>query len=138
MLSLTPFYPGVAVRVSERLLGKINDRLWELSRRLRELEERREAILEELSKLKPERGTLERKPVKNKLGYTYHYWYLRKWENGKLRSIYLGAKIPESLFQGIQDRNRARKLQRELKEVEGELCKITTAVRKIEDILSSL
>ena len=113
-------------------------RLREVLKRKEELEERRGQILEELSRLKPEKGSLEYKPVRNKLGYTYHYWYLRKWENGKLRSIYLGAKVPERLFKAIQDRNKARKLQRELKEVEGELYKITTAVRKIEDILSSL
>jgi len=94
--------------------------------------------LEELSRLKPERGTLEYKPVRNKLGYTYRYWYLRVWRNGKLRSIYLGSKIPESLFQRIQDRNRARALMKELREVEGELCRITNALAKVEDILSSV
>lgn len=114
------------------------DRLCEVLKRKEELEEKRGQILEELSKLKPEKGTLEFKPVKNRLGHVYHYWYLRKWENGKLRSIYLGAKVPESLFQRIQDRNRARKLQSELREVEGELCRITNALAKVEDILSSL
>jgi len=130
MFSLTLFYLVSGVDLVSKLQ--------EVLKRKRELEKRCGEILSELSKLKPEKGSLEYKPVRNKLGYTYHYWYLRKWENGKLRSIYLGAKVPESLFQRIQDRNRARKLQSELREVEGELCRITNALAKVEDILSSL
>jgi len=113
-------------------------RLCEVLKRRKELEARRKRLLDQLSKLKPEKGTLEFKPVKNRLGHVYHYWYLRKWENGKLRSIYLGAKVPEKLFKAIQDRNKARKLMEELREVEYELRAITTAIRKIEDILSSV
>ena len=113
-------------------------KLREVLKRREELEKRRKEVLSELSRLKPERGTLERKPVKNKLGYTYHYWYLRKWENGKLRSIYLGSKVPERLFKAIEDRNKARKLQKELREVERELRAITTALMKVSDILSSV
>ena len=52
------------------------------------LESRRDQLLNEISRLKPERGSLEYKWVKNKAGKRYYYWYLRVWENGRLRSIY--------------------------------------------------
>ena len=102
-----------------------------------ELEKRRDEILEELSNLKPKKkGTLEYKWVKNKVGEKYRYWYLRTYEKGKLRSIYLGAKIPEELLEGIQNRKRAQKLQRELSRIEKELKKIERARKEIERALS--
>ena len=101
-----------------------------------ELTKRRDEILEELSNLKPKRGTLEFKWVRNKIGEKYRYWYLRTYEKGKLRSIYLGAKIPEDLLEGIQNRKRAQKLQRELSRIEKELKKIERARKEIERALS--
>lgn len=103
--------------------------------KMEKLEARRRQILEELSQLKTEKGTLEYKPVKNKAGQIYHYWYLRKWENGRLRSIYLGAKVPESLFQRIQDRNKARRLLRELRDIEKELRRIRIGLDRVQYIL---
>jgi len=101
-----------------------------------ELTKRRDEILEELSNLKPKRGTLEFKWGRNKIGEKYRYWYLRTYEKGKLRSIYLGAKIPEDLLEGIQNRKRAQKLQRELSRIEKELKKIERARKEIERALS--
>ncbi len=129
-LSLTPIIRGEHMNLIREL-----ERVLE---REKELEKKREEVLGELSNLKPKRGTLEYKWVKNKVGEKYRYWYLRTYEKGKLRSIYLGAKIPEELLEGIQDRKRAQKLQRELAEIEKELRRIEKAKKEIERALSSL
>ena len=113
-------------------------RLQEVLKRKEELEVRRNEILDQLSKLKPERGTLEYKPVKNKAGQIYYYWYLRKWEGGKLKSIYLGKSVPDSLIKRLEDRKKLRELQRELRAIEYELRKIQNAIYSISNILSSL
>ena len=102
------------------------------------LESRRDQLLNEMSKLKPEKGSLEYKYVINKVGKRYYYWYLRKWENGKLRSIYIGHSIPHSLLKSIKDRKKLRELQRELRAIEHELRKIQNAIYSISNILSTL
>jgi len=106
--------------------------------RKEELEVKRKEVLNELAKLKPESGTLEYKPVKNKAGDTYYYWYLRKWEGGKLKSIYLGKSVPSSLIKRIEDRKKARRLMKELRLVERELQRINRALNEVRYILSSL
>ena len=113
-------------------------RLQEVLKRKEELERRREEVLNEMSKLKPEKGSLEYKYVINKVGKRYYYWYLRKWENGRLRSIYLGSSVPDSLIKSIKDRKKLRELQRELRAIEYELRKIQNAIYSISNILSSL
>jgi len=107
-------------------------------KRKKELEAKRDRILEELSKLKPEKGTLEYKWVRNKIGMTYYYWYLRVYENGKLRSIYLGKNIPNELLKGIEDRRKAKRLVSELRIINQELIKIERGLREIENILAKL
>jgi len=106
--------------------------------RKKELESRLDQILEEMKKLKPEHGTLEFKWVKNKAGRRYYYWYLRVWEDGRLKSIYLGSSVPSELIRGIEDRKKLRELKRELELVTKELRKIQNAIYSISNILSSL
>jgi len=107
-------------------------------RKKKELEAKREQLLKELSELKPEEGHLEYKPVKNKIGMTYYYWYLRIYENGKLKSVYLGKEIPQAILKGIEDRRKAKKINSELRAINRELVKIERGLREIENILSKL
>ena len=82
----------------------------------------------ELMKLNPQKGWVELKPVRNKVGKVYHYWYYRFRENGKVRNVYLGHRIPSSLLNGFKDRARAKLITSRLRELYEELIRIERAI----------
>ena len=106
--------------------------------RKKELEERQRELLEKMRELTPQSGSLEYKPVRNKIGRTYYYWYLRVWSGDKLKSIYLGKTIPPKVLKGIADRKMLKQLESELKEVNAELVRINNALVDVWRILSSI
>jgi len=101
-----------------------------IERRLQELEERRQRLLDEISSLRPGSGTLEYKWVLNKVGRKYYYWYLRVRKGSSLRSIYLGKRVPDKIFLQIEDRKRLRELQRELDSISEEIMKLQKKLYK--------
>jgi len=101
-----------------------------LEARLEELETEREKIVREMSELKPLVGHIEYKYVLNKIGKKYYYFYLRRLEDGKLRSYYLGKEIPDSLIKARNDRYRLRALKDELKRIERQIRSIERIIRK--------
>ena len=124
--------------MAEERIGAIKKRLDGLLIELKELESKRNAILEEMSKLSAMEGCLEYKAVRNPAGQVYHYWYLRIRKNGKLKSIYLGKDVPESILKGISDRKRLKSLKKELDEVCERITKICRVLSKVEQALSQL
>jgi len=82
------------------------------------LDEEEQRILDELKALKPLRGSIVYKWVKNKAGRKYYYFYLHEKVNGRTRSIYLGTSIPRELIKGKEDRERYMKLTRRLREIQ--------------------
>lgn len=101
-----------------------------LEERLRELEARRQQLLDEIAQLRPGSGTLEYKWVLNKVGNRYYYWYLRVRQGNSLRSIYLGKRVPERLLREVADRRKLRELQRELDDVTDEIMKLQKKLYK--------
>lgn len=77
-------------------------------------------------------GYLEYKWVLNKIKQKYWYWYLRKRENGKLRSIYIGKHIPKHLIEGINNRRQLESLAKRLEELDEE------KERKIQHIYNAI
>ena len=101
-----------------------------LKQKLEELEEEREKIVREMSKLEPLQGCIEYKYVFNKIGKKYYYFYLRRRENGRLRSIYLGREIPEWLMKAANDRTRLKAYKQELKKIEKQIKVVERMLRK--------
>jgi len=124
--------------LAEERVEAVKRRLDEVFSMLKELERRRDAILEEMSKLSAMEGCLEYKPVKNKVGRTYYYWYLRVYSGGVLKSIYLGKQVPEHILKDLADREKLRQLKRELNQVAERITKIYRALARIELILSTI
>ena len=112
------------------VLGEMNGQIKSLEKRLEELETEREEIIRKMSELSPLRGCIEYKPVKNKIGKKYYYFYLRRLENGRLRSIYLGREIPEWLMKAANDREKLRAYKQELKRIEKQIKSIEKMIRK--------
>ena len=112
--------------VSESLLELIQG----IEGRLRELEARRQRLLEEISKLRPGSGTLEYKWVLNKVGKRYYYWYLRVRQGNSLRSIYLGKRVPPELLRGAADKKKLKELQRQLDDVTREIIKLQRKLQR--------
>lgn len=95
---------------------------------------------------------IELKPVRNKAGAVYYYYYLRfRRENGSIGNVYLGKVVGTDIRKSLQDRRLARillpKIQRTLQhlsqaleELEGavELVSETEGVRGQETALCSL
>jgi len=127
-----------AMSMAEERLEAVKSRLDELSMLLKELEKRRDEILDEMSRLSAVGGCLEYKPVRNKVGKVYYYWYLRVYDGGKLRSIYLGKHIPEHIVRGMAEREKLRELKKELEQVAERITKIYRALARIELILSTI
>jgi len=126
------------MRIGDRLVGKIEGQLFDILNKLRDLEEREFQIRSEMRRLRPISGTLERKIVRNKVGKEYCYWYLRKWENGKLKSEFLGKKVPSIILKGIEDRKKLKELQKELREIQKKREKIIKTLMRISKALSEL
>jgi len=116
-------------------VGWMVRRIHEITERISELERRREVLLNELTKLRPLKGTIEYKWVLNKIGKRYYYYYLRVYDNGKLRSIYLGPTIPEDIWQGKKDRAKARAIQAELRRINKELISLYRKLARIRNLL---
>ena len=89
-----------------------------LEQKLEELEEEREEIIRKMSELEPLRGCIEYKYVLNKIGKKYYYFYLRRLDGDRLRSIYLGREIPDTLIKARNDRERLKILKKMLKDTE--------------------
>jgi len=114
-----------------RTLEKLKARADRIEREIYELQK-------ELMRLSPQRGWVEWRWVKNKIGKKYWYYYYCYWENGKKRSVYLGKRIPSSLLQGFKDRARAKAIIRRIRELHGEKIAIEKAVEKAEYTLFSI
>ena len=92
-----------------------------IENRIGELEAEEEEIVREIAELKPLEGCIEYKWVLNKIGRKYWYFYLRRLEGDRLRSIYIGRQIPDELIEAKRDRERLRELNRKLKSVREQL-----------------
>jgi len=101
-----------------------------IKQKLEELYEEYEKIVREMSMLEPLQGCIEYKYVFNKIGKKYYYFYLRRLENGKLKSIYLGKEIPEWLMKAANDREKLRAYKNELKRIEKQIKTIERMIRK--------
>lgn len=123
---------GEAVRLIEEAAERLRvaglpapvDRLARLSMLLRkycellEVKERLTAEINEVcSRAVPLRGSLVYKWVLNKVKKKYWYWYLHVKEDGRTRSIYLGARVPEWIVKGIEARYKVRMLEARLRRV---------------------
>ena len=124
--------------LAEERIEAVKKRLDELLTELKELEKRRDRLLEEMGKLNAGKGCLEYKAIRNPIGQVYYYWYLRVREGNKLKSIYLGKQIPEHILKGLGDREKLRQLKKELDEVCGRITKIYRVLGKVELALSQL
>ncbi|WP_287690380.1 hypothetical protein [Metallosphaera javensis (ex Sakai et al. 2022)] len=105
-------------------MSTTKDPMWkrvkELEDRLSQLEERRKRIEEELNSLP--NGHLESKTINGNV-----YYYLRYWEEGKLKSKYLGReaiKIKEQV-------EKASELKRELSMIKEEERRIRKTLDRI-------
>lgn len=103
---------------------------WE---KLKEIEEEYERIkgrikeIEERLKGLPA-GHIEAKKIGNNV-----YYYLRYWEDGKLKSKYLG-KDPSRVQEMLQE---AERLRRELTDLKSRALKYSLIMKRVEKILTS-
>jgi len=102
--------------------------LWE---KIKDLEERKGLLDKEIEKISEEikklpNGHLEEKVIKGN-----KYYYLRYWEDGKLKSKYLG-KNPQNIIEKLQ---KASELKSRLSILKQENEKIVRILEKIEKIL---
>ena len=92
-----------------------------INHRIARLEDEESEIVREIAELEPLEGCIEYKWVLNKIGRKYWYFYLRRLEGDRLRSIYIGKKVPEELIKARKDREILRELNRRLKRVREQL-----------------
>jgi len=97
---------------------------------LKKLEEEEQKLLEELAKLKPLKGYLEFKWVRNKIGRKYWYWYLRWREGGKLKSMYIRIDVVPELMEREKDKAKAKQIIKKLKLIRREKMRIYRKLSK--------
>ena len=102
---------------------------WE---RIKEIEEEYERIQQRIKEIEEElrempQGHIEPKKIGNSV-----YYYLRYWEDGRLKSKYLG-KNPGEIQEALR---KAEQLRRELSYLKSKALRYSLIMKKIEKILS--
>ena len=100
-------------------LKEIEEEYERIKERIREIEERLKGLPS---------GHIEAKKIGNNI-----YYYLRYWEDGRLKSKYLG-KDPSKVQEMLKE---AEQLRRELSDLKSRASKYSLLIKKIEKILSS-
>lgn len=116
----------------------LSENLSDLKKHIVKLIKERERIMSEIRKLPFRNGYIECKKIKKKNGKVYCYYYLRFYENGKRRSVYLGSKIPEKIKESIENGSKVRELQHRLREIDEKLNRIKRLIERFGNELSEL
>ena len=126
---------------SSELLSTIDSIIEDLKRlraKVCEIDRKKALIAEKIARLMYRKGYIERKAIRGKNGKVYFYYYLRYWENGKKRSIYVGKEIPERVNRLLRNYREFKLLIAQLRELDRELQRIERAVESIDRALWGL
>jgi len=120
---------------ARELIDEIKQRLDLTLKEIEEITTKLEEYHRELNELSPLRGTIEYKWVRNKVGKKYWYYYLRVYDGGKLRSIYLGPRIPQEIVKRARDRVEFRELDYKIRNLSQRLDKLMTSLSEARFLL---
>ncbi|MUN29432.1 hypothetical protein [Sulfuracidifex metallicus] len=105
--------------------------IWE---KVRELEERLEHIKKEINEIEKELASLPSGHIDSKKVNDNQYYYLRYWEDGKLKSRYIGkdaSAIKAELERSAELRQKLARLKEEESKLQRALDKVNMAVISI-------
>ena len=134
---------SVSTRISEKRLREIKAKLEEFEEKIKKINKKIEELrkkVEELRKQPHRFGYIEFRPVKNKIGTVYRYYYYVYYvkENGvwKKKSVYLGDSLDEKLLEEIERGKQIKALEREIYRLEKEREKLIKKAMKMINKLS--